>query len=470
MKNYQYDFLKSALSKNGEYIKTVDVLYWLKKQHDEMRISINKISFDALNSWNIERASGHLSHVSKRYFSIDGIRVKTNWGLVHQWDQPIINQPEIGYLGFIVKEIAGVLHFLVQAKIEPGNVNYIQLSPTLQATKSNYEQVHKGLKPKYIEYFQNATSDQILLDQLQSEQGARFLKKRNRNIIIRIDEEIKLHENFIWLTLAQLKELMKFDNIVNMDSRTVISGIPLGQYNMEVIEMLNFLKKTNDITERFLKSALATKNSLHSIDEIISFITNIKSTNNLQVQRIPLYSMNDWVIKDNEISHRQHMYFKIIAVEVEIYNREVTNWSQPMVEPAQKGLCAFICKEINNILHFIVQGKMECGNHDIIELAPTVQTLTGDYRKTPKNSLPFLECVLNTSKENIFYDTMQSEEGGRFYKEQNRNMIVYAGDEVSQELPNNYIWMTIEQLNTFMKFNNYLNIQARSLLAAIPYV
>lgn len=72
---------------------------------------------------------------------------------VSTWDQPIINQPEIGFLGFIVKKIQGVYHFLMQAKIEPGNLNVVQLSPTLQATRSNYTRVHKGAIPKYLEYF-----------------------------------------------------------------------------------------------------------------------------------------------------------------------------------------------------------------------------------------------------------------------------------------------------------------------------
>lgn len=43
------------------------------------------------------------------------------------------------------------------------------------------------------------------------------------------------------------------------------------------------------------------------------------------------------------------------------------------------------------------------------------------------------------------------EEGGRFYKEQNRNMIIVAGDEISDELPENFIWMTLNQLYVFIK-------------------
>lgn len=121
-------------------------------------------------------------------------------------------------------------------------------------------------------------------------------------------------------------------------------------------------------------------------------------------------------------------------------------------------------------MHFAVQAKLECGNIDIIEFAPTVQCLTGNYRQTQSGSLPFLDYVLNAKAEQIYFDTMQSEEGGRFFREHNRNMIVIANDEVPVELPDKYIWMTLNQINKFLKFNNYLNIQARSLIAAISYV
>ena len=84
--------------------------------------------------------------------------------------------------------------------------------------------------------------------------------------------------------------------------------------------------------------------------------------------------------------------------------------------------------------------------------------------------MPFLKYALESKKENIIYDTLQSEEGGRFYKEQNRNMLLLADDSIGLELPENYIWMTLNQMQLFIKFNNYLNIQARSLIAAISFV
>ena len=78
--------------------------------------------------------------------------------------------------------------------------------------------------------------------------------------------------------------------------------------------------------------------------------------------------------------------------------------------------------------------------------------------------------VLNAKQEQIHYNTLQSEEGGRFFKEQNRNIIIEVDDEFPIEVPANYLWLTLNQLNIFLKFNNYLNIQARSLLSAINFI
>jgi oxidase EvaA len=141
-----------------------------------------------------------------------------------------------------------------------------------------------------------------------------------------------------------------------------------------------------------------------------------------------------------------------------------------MVQPQQEGLCAFICKEIDGILHFIVQAKLECGNHDIVEMAPTVQTLTGNYKELEPGKLPFLEYVLNAPQDRRVVDSIQSEEGGRFYQEQNRNLIVWAQDDFPNELPEKYIWLTLNQLQGFLRYNNYLNIQARTLIASLSFV
>lgn len=459
--------LTSLLDKSRSLFSTEYALQWVREQNSKVTVRVNQIPFKELRNWGFDDVS--LRHQSGKFFSIDGVQVDTNYGRVNSWQQPIINQPEIGYLGILTKEINGVLHFLMQAKIEPGNINHVQLSPTLQATKSNYSRVHEGNAPAYLEYFQKVKRKNILFDQLQSEQGARFLKKRNRNIIIQVDGDVEVLDNFIWLTLSQIKELMKHDNVVNMDTRTVISGIPL-ERGPEIARFQNHVIK-NGFSDGILASLVDDGAGINSLNDIILFITNLKCTYELEVKQIPLSTLQNWVIEDRAIRHVDYKYFEIIAADIEIDNREVVHWSQPMVKPAQEGICAFVCKSIGGVIHFAVQAKLECGNFDIIELAPTVQCLTGSYDNArSREVLPFLDYVLNIGEERVIFDTYQSEEGGRFYQEQNRSMIILAGDEIDVELPANYIWMTYNQLQTFIKLNNYINIQARSLLSAIAFI
>lgn len=454
--------IHSLLTTDNPFNSTEQLKAWIKKRNCDVQVDVKQIPFSEMDGWYIDN-EGSLRHNSGRFFTIQGIHVETDYGHKKKWDQPIINQPEIGYLGILTKEINGTLYFLMQAKIEPGNVNCVQISPTLQATKSNYSQVHKGKKPAYLDYFVNVKPENVLLDQLQSEQGARFLRKRNRNIIIKVDEEVELLPDFRWMTLGQIKSFMHCDNMVNMDTRTVLSGIEYIDYITPLTNLNNLSKFGSDM----LKSA-RTKEGLHNMSQILSWLSGLKSRYDLFVSNKPIDMLEDWHRNEKEIANNDNKYFRVIGVKVSISNREVTSWCQPLVQPLQQGLCAFIVRKIGGIYHFLVQAKLECGNYDVMELAPTVQCLTGNVFAAEKKP-PFVDYVLKASKEQIRYDVLQSEEGGRFFREQNRNMIVEAGKDFPKELPEHYIWMTLHQINNFLKFNNYLNIQARSILSAIKY-
>lgn len=458
--------IKSLVNIKNTQESLESLFQWIQRRNQEVDVHVERIPFEEMKGWHTD-IDGCIRHETGRFFSIEGIHVCSDMGRIKEWEQPIINQPEIGYLGILTKEFDGVLYFLMQAKIEPGNVNCVQISPTLQATKSNYTQQHKGRKPLYLEYFQNAKPHQVLLDQLQSEQGARFLRKRNRNIIIKVDEDVPVYEDFAWMTLAQIKELMHHDNMVNMDTRTVLAGLDYSQF--EINDEL--LHQMSPFGQAMIASAKC-RNGRWTMNEHLSWLTQLKASAELNVRYVPIKDIQgEWQVNDYEISRTDKKFFRIIGTRVNISNREVTSWCQPLVQPMQQGICAFIIKKIDGIYHFLVHAKMECGNLDVYELAPTVQCLTGNVLDVPKEQWPaYVDYVMNAKPERILYDALQSEEGGRFYHEQNRNMIVEVGDEFPIDIPADYHWMTLGQIHEFMRFNNYINIQARSLIAAIRYV
>ncbi|MBI5625521.1 MAG: NDP-hexose 2,3-dehydratase family protein [Elusimicrobia bacterium] len=444
MQSKEEAFLQSAQDRAGRFIKTGDLLEELAARGADPTYKVETVPWDRLEGWSFAKDTGNLVHGSGKFFTIEGIRVSTNYGTVPSWTQPIIVQPEIGILGFLGKKFGGVLHLLVQVKMEPGNLNMVQLSPTVQATRSNYTQVHRGLRTKYLEYFLDHARARVLVDQLQSEQGARFLRKRNRNMVVETEEDVPVHEGFRWVTLGQIHDLIKKDNVVNMDSRSVLSCVA------------------------YARPAAGEAGAFHTHDELISWFTELKTRYELEVERIPLKDVADWEKDDRRVFRKDGKYFSVIGVSVQAGDREVCRWTQPMVEPQQEGVIGFLTKRIGGTRHYLVQAKLEPGNFDVLELAPTVQCITGSYKAAKPGDRPrFLAEILEAPKERVRYSAYQSEEGGRFYREQNRNVVVDAGEGFAIEVPQGFSWMTLGQMNAFIKYNNYFNVEARSLIACL---
>jgi oxidase EvaA len=438
------------------------ILQLIERRNSEVAVDVKQVPFSSLKGWSMD-SDGSLRHSTGKFFSVEGIEVTTDYGTTPRWTQPIISQPEIGYLGLLAKEFNGVLHFLLQMKIEPGNINRVQVSPTLQATKSNFRQAHRGRKPLYLDCFENAAPRQIIVDQLQSEHGSRFLRKRNRNIIIMADGDIEVHEDFCWITAGQIKELLRMNDKVNSPARSVFSLLNIGAYIMPFDDTRNL----SDFGKSLLLSGQAN-HGLYTMDYLLSWLSGVKARYDLNVRPYPLVKMTEWRISGNEIFHKDGKFFKVLGINVSIASREVASWSQPVIAPVQNYLCAFIIKKFNGIPHFLMQAKLECGNYDVMELAPSVQCLIGKDGN-PNGYVPFLDYVRGVKQESVLYDTMQSEEGGRFYHDRNRYMLINAGEDLEAGLPENYVWMTLYQIYSFLRFNNFVNAEARSLLAVLPY-
>ena len=51
-----------------------------------------------------------------------------------------------------------------------------------------------------------------------------------------------------------------------------------------------------------------------------------------------------------------------------------------------------------------------------------------------------------------------------------KQKICLVNDSVPEALPENFMWLTLGQIKEFLRFNNYLNIQVRSLISALEYL
>ena len=194
---------------------------WYNEQVDSLSMTVKEIPLSQCKKWVV--TENKIYHETGEFFSIKGIEVKSKTReAVGGWCQPIIEQvakenpldgglpTDGGILGIIRKRFNGVPHYLIEAKFEPGNVNLVQFSPTLQATLSNMSAVHDGHIPHYLEYFVNTEKHKVHFSNWLCEDGGRLYNKRNLNMLIEVDEPIKIvNDNFIWLSLYQIKYLIR---------------------------------------------------------------------------------------------------------------------------------------------------------------------------------------------------------------------------------------------------------------------
>lgn len=150
-----------------------------------------------INEWSLDDERNY-SHVTGRFFKVCGVSQ-------NQTNSHIISQPEIGLLCIFRTKIEGRWLYLLQAKAEPGNVRPCLWAPTIQATRSNFTQIHNGKMPEYFDIYDEYMSraSNIFCDALLPEQGHVYWQKYNRNVVLNVDYFVP-KRGYIWVPEAFL--------------------------------------------------------------------------------------------------------------------------------------------------------------------------------------------------------------------------------------------------------------------------
>lgn len=414
-----------------------DTLQWLETINNVSNVFVCEKELSDLTAWEVYDNQGNISHSSGKFFSVSGMAVSNT---DFNWQQPIIVQPEIGILGLVVAFSKGSLHLLVHAKIEPGNINGAQLSPTVQATKSNYFGVHNGKNVSFIDLFLNPNK-KIISDSLQSEQGSRFYKKINRNIVIEVSEVFELPQdsNYKWIEFIELVRLSTYDNVINMDLRTVLACSQLFDLEFGYGSFPNLINETK---------------------LFLSKLKNKISESQMRSELTCLEKINDWVKDRYSISHLKKRFFSIIGAEITVEGREVTSWNQPLIKPTNQGIIitavAWKAGELFVAHKFIAEPGLVYG----VEVGPLYQSSDGALDTLP----PFIVNLIQGPHKK-WTDVLLSEEGGRFFNEVNRNIVVELPYLV--ELGEDVFWTPLSVVKAAMLSSSSINMCLRSLMYLI---
>lgn len=409
-------------------MNTNKLIDWLKSQKKNNKIRIRKKKIDLLKDWIFK--DNIIFHKSKNFFSIKAFLFQQK---NKKRFQPLILQKEHGILGIIKQNKKGKDYYLLQSKIEPGNINGIQISPTVQATKSNYLRKHGGKKTLFLNYFLKQQKKIKIVSKIKlSEQGSRFLNKKNWNILLETDKiNIPLKKNYCWLTKENIRYLINKKNMLNMDTISVLSSA---------------IKK--NLNENLITSNNNLKNRLNQFDKKIKSTRKIISFDNLR----------GWKIKKNSISDIKKKYFSIFFIDVIANLREVNKWEQPILSDHSSSLNGFLVSKINNTKHYLLKIINEPG-FDQSKYTSTI--FEKNFNLNSRKNIKFLSFF---KKNNCLMNLVNSDEGGRFLNNQTRNLINEIKDYKKINLNKNFIWASHNQVIDLIK-QNKITIEARNLFA-----
>ena len=399
------------------------------------KIFVKRKRLTDLKDWNISEKE--IIHKTKNFFQIIGIRVFTNFNK-KTWDQPIMVQNENGILGIIRKKFNKENKYLLQAKVEPGNINGVQLAPTVQATESNYKRVHGGKKTEFLQYF---LKKKFIIKSKQSEQGLRYLNKFNTNYLVDIKNNFRLPKYFRWFSKTELNYLLKQPNLINMDTLSVFSCA------IQKNQKEKLIKNNKKLKEWFSKHNKRYK---------------------IRQYKIPIVNLKNWRIKKNIFYNLKKRHFSIIGLNIKSNSREVKVWDQPIIA-GKKGFAGFIVKDFEGTKHYLCRfilkpglkgGKISCSaNFSDIK----------DY-KNNLNIPSYERKIIGFffKKKKYLYNELHSDEGGRFHHTQIKRVVLKSDNKIEKKLNSKFIWISHNQFVNLIE-KKMIDIEARLLFACYNF-
>ena len=381
------------------------------------------IGLSELKNWNFNKEK-NFAHETNKFFTIKKIQYDS-------YESGILHQEGEGILAVFVTLIDNIPHFLIQFKEEPGNINKSQLSPTIQATKSNYSKVHGGKAPLYWNEFLQIREASTLINLKQPEQGYRYWRKFNQNMIL-LTDYFEEQKGFKWMTLGQIFSFIEIDNSINSCLRSVLS-----------------LMFYEDINENKPNKLYEGVENLHT--------EQYKNFGILENDIQSFYSTD----KDALLFETPLDSFSIKGVEVRLEDREVSSWNQPII--VEKGKLFYVLVRIkveNNFYHVwkiynepgysfgYAFGPTEIIKNNELEIKDILNIKINEYSKYGQ--------VCNSQIINM------SEEGGRFWQTVVSNLIITLE---SDEIPKTqFPYIVLDEISSYkLIMKSLMSMEGRSI-------
>ena len=172
--------------------------------------------------------------------------------------------------------------------------------------------------------------------------------------------------------------------------------------------------------------------------------------------------------KKNNLYHESRQFFKVKGVETKgAFGREVNSWTQPILTQKHGGVLAFISRQTNKFgTQFLIDAKIEPGDDSIIKISPSFQATQSNMNRAHGGKRPhFYDIVMQKKGAELIYYTIHNEEGARFWRKSNWNVIVRLKNPFDKRVKgSNYKWVSLKQLKKLALRNRCVNPFVKTIL------
>lgn len=424
-----------------------EIVDWLETARMRSQLSIRQVGFKDCNNWRFY--SGKFVHKTGKFFSIVGIKTSAADLDYDAKVMPMIDQPEVGWLGFMVRQTEySIIEWLLQAKTEPGNVFGTQIAPTIQATRSNYMLEHNGKPTRFFEDFNSGST--FVSDAPHSEQGTKFLWKFNRNSVLalpktRASDELE-DENWKWCGGSVLRTCLGLSYTINTDARSVISSSPWA-----------LLAEGKPLFNSPVLAA-SYKKPTTQFPAIKRRVGRVGLPASIGCDFVNLGDMPGWTMTNEGIFDGDHNEV-VSCFEVKTKDREVDVWHQPFLGQSTTGDFILLMRVVEGIAQFFIRIHKEYGFGDRLEFGPSIQKELA----VPKLLLELAD--LGNAHTIIKLD--QSDEGGRFMQVMAEYRVVLVSDQSNREVYPFGQWVHLSILEQITKHAGTSTNELRTLTSLL---
>jgi oxidase EvaA len=397
---------------------------FLQETVDKSHFSIEKLALSSGTEWQLH--DGVLSHKSGGFFHVLGLEND-----VSKEEKLALYQPQGAYNGLAISRQGEEVYILLQARVEPGNCGVGQYGPSIQSTPANYMRLHGGKATPYFDLFFQCCPSlcRPVQHSTQLDLGSRYFQKSKTLSYIETYDLIATADNMLWVPLSVLKDVLDRDNYLNTDLRSMLG----------IFDWDGFVN--NDPV-------------LHENDTVTSSLPEFERRMSGQWNFKGLGDLRSWQLSKTAISANSGSDLSVYMYEISCFGREVQTWKQPLMCSAGRGEIVLLQRQQAGETEFLLAVNYEFGVSGEALISPS-------YQLYPEDDMSVLQKI----EGNILVSMCLSEEGGRFFQDENRYRLIEVREDFVVE--KHQFWVSKRQFRRLLSSSGLLSIQLRVMTSLV---